>query len=98
MEMWSFMATGKGSGRASAGQFSDNVVDGIMSSDNRPEGKIRKHWPKPGDSVELWLTAMRDKQRKESPEWWTIQGVLMEYITTANKMTYLGNTFELENK
>ena len=84
------MSSGEGSGRTSAGQFSNKVVDGIGSTDKRPEGKERKHWPKPGDVIEKWLTTKRDEQHKESPEWWTIHAILVEYQAYANRKQYLG--------
>jgi hypothetical protein len=49
-----------GSGRTPAGQFSNQVVNGITSTDTRPEGQTRKHWPKRGDSIEQWLILWRD--------------------------------------
>ncbi len=88
------MSTGKGSGRASAGQFSDKVVDGCLSTDIKPT--TRKHWPKPDDSVEQWLLKKRNEKPYGSDAWWTVQGLLVEYQATASQLQYLGNVLEAQ--
>ena len=90
------MSSGTGGGRASAGQFSNKVVDGIGSGDDRPEGKTRKHWPKPNDSVEQWLLKKRNEKPYGSDAWWTVQGLLVEYQATASQLQYLGNVLEAQ--
>lgn len=85
-------ASDSGSGRAGGDQFADRVIDGIRSNDDRPEGRVRKHWPKPLDSVEIWLEAKRNEQTNDSPGWWAIQQLLVEYRQTAGMKTWLGAT------
>jgi hypothetical protein len=50
-----------GSGRGDLNTGSDaEVLNGILTSDERTEGQIRKHWPKRGDQVEAWIKKIRD--------------------------------------
>jgi hypothetical protein len=78
-----------GSGRTPAGQFSDNVVNGITSSDVRPEGQERKHWPKENDAVYQWISHWRDLFRPSSNEWFILNNMLVDYRVRANNKEHL---------